>query len=342
MSKKFIKPIAIAIIALVAFFFLWQNMNITSTWKPNLFALKNPNKITKFTFTPNNAKQQPLSFEKINNVWYVFNNNVKYVADSASIHLLIQWAMPRLKIKLPTSDNEKKSVTRNLTLNGVKATFFEGNDPVHTIYVGGSTQSNEATYMYYPETERPCVVEIPGFQGYLTPYFNTDIQVWRSVFLFSENPNNIKLLTVTYPSKKNRSFTIQQLGDELTLLNSEGQKVDGKRGLIAGYLIMSKDFAREAGSVAGINQDATQKDAILKSTPLVIFNYTTSNNQKTSISVYPVPSGFEDVAIDAKPTETTTKQTELFWVKSSNDPYIWMAQDIVLRNRIKQLSDFLQ
>jgi hypothetical protein len=105
---------------------------------------------------------------------------------------------------------------------------------------------------------------------------------------------------------------------------------------------MSKDFAREAGSVAGINQDATQKDAILKSTPLVIFNYTTSNNQKTSISVYPVPSGFEDVAIDAKPTETTTKQTELFWVKSSNDPYIWMAQDIVLRNRIKQLSDFLQ
>jgi hypothetical protein len=284
MSKKFIKPIAIAIVALVAFFFLWRNMNLTSSWKPNLFALQNPNKITKFTFTPNNSKQPPLSFEKINNVWYVFNNNVKYVADSASIHLLIQWAMPRLKIKLPTSDNEKKSVTRNLTLNGVKATFFEGNDPVHTIYVGGSTQSNEATYMYYPETERPCVVEIPGFQGYLTPYFNTDIQVWRSVFLFSENPNNIKLLTVTYPSEKNRSFTIQQSGDELSLLNSEGQKVEGKRGLIAGILSCQKILPAKQAPLPELTKMPPKKMPCLKALP---WSFSTTQPQPIRKHRYP-------------------------------------------------------
>lgn len=342
MSNKYLKPVAIAAIALIAFFLLWRNMDHTSTWKPNLFALKNPNEITKFTFTPNDAKRPPLSFEKINNTWFVFNQQSRFPADTNSIHLLLNWAMPKLRIKLPTSDLEKKTVTRNLTLNGVKATFYVNQNPVHTIYVGGSTQSNEATYMYYPETERPCVVEVPGFQGYLTPYFNTDIQVWRSVYLFATDPSQIKSLKVFYPANPAESFTVQQSGDDLALLNQEGRKVEAKRGLIAGYLLMCKDFAREAGSVAGINRDVAQKEAILKSTPLAIFTYTTVQNQTTSIAIYPVPSGYEDVAIDAKPTETSTKQTELFWVKSNNDPYIWMAQDIVLRNRLKKMSDFLQ
>lgn len=342
MSKKYIKPIIIAAIAVVASLLLWRNMDHTSNWKPDLFALKNPNEITKFTFTPNNAKRPPLSFEKINNQWFVFDQHARYPADTNSIHLLLKWAMPKLRIKLPTSDEEKKTVTRNLTLNGVKATFFAGNEPVHTIYVGGSTQSNEATYMYFPETERPCVIEVPGFQGYLTPYFNTDIQVWRSVYLFSSDPSNIKSLKVTYPNNPKESFNIQQIGDELSLLNSEGRKVDAKRGLIAGYLLLCKDFAREAGAVAGINREQTQKEAVLKSTPLAIFEYTTVQNQTTSIAIYPVPSGYEDVTINATPTETTTNQTELFWVKSNNDPYIWMAQDIVLRNRLKKMSDFLQ
>ncbi len=342
MSKKYFKPLAIAIIAVIAFFLLWRNMDHTSDWKPNLFALKNPNEITKFTFTPNNSKRPPLSFEKINNQWFVFDKNSRFLADTASIHLLLKWAMPKLRIKLPTSDEEKKTVTRNLTLNGVKATFYNGNTPVHTIYVGGSTQSNEATYMYFPETDRPCVVEVPGFQGYLTPYFNTDIHVWRSVYLFAAEPSVIKSIQVVYPNNKAESFTIQQSGEELSLMNHEGQKVEAKRGLIAGYLLLCKDFAREAGAVAGINRDPSQKDAVLKSSPLAIFNYTTIQNQTTSIAIYPVPSGFEDVTINATPSETSTTQTELFWVKSNRDPYIWMAQDIVLRNRLKKMSDFLQ
>ena len=74
MNRKYFKPIAIAAIALIAFFALWRNMNHTSNWKSDLFALKNPNEITKFVFTPNNDKKTSLQFQKIDGVWFVINN----------------------------------------------------------------------------------------------------------------------------------------------------------------------------------------------------------------------------------------------------------------------------
>jgi hypothetical protein len=58
-----------------------------------------------------------------------------------------------------------------------------------------------------------------------------------------------------------------------------------------------------------------------------------------SISIYP-NSHFEDVGVDASPTDTKTLQTALFWVKSSDDPNLWLTQDVVIKNRLKSLSEF--
>ena len=342
MNRKYFKPIAIAAIALIAFFTLWRNMNHTSNWKPDLFALKNPNDITKFVFTPNNDKKTSLQFQKIDGVWFVINNTDKYVADTSSINLLLNWAMPKLKIKRPTSDEEKKFATRALTIDGTKATFYKDNEPVHTIYIGNSTQANDATYMFYPETDRPCVVEIPGFQGYVTPYFNNDINSWRTPYLINEEPSNIEKLSIFYPFNPTESFSILQQNDELTLLNSQNKSVNAKRGLIAGYLLLCKDFAREAGQVAGINSDLLKRDTILKSTPYVLFTYTLKSKKQIVIQAYPLPNSAEPISMQANRETAKTISTELYWVKASNDPLIWMAQDVILKNRLKKLSDFLQ
>jgi len=341
MSKRILKPLIIAIIALISIVLLWKNMNNTSSWEPNLFALKNANQVDKFTFIPNNEKIKPLEFFKKDNIWYVKNDKQTYPADTNNINLILNWAMPKLKIKMPVSDQIKKHVVRQMALSGTKATFFINNKPVHTIYVGESAMDNMSTYMYYPDTERPCLVEIPSFQGYLTPYFNTDIQIWRSLYLVNSDVKNIKSLEVIWPNNPKNSFKILQENNELSLFDVNSKSVAAQKSLMAGYLLMCKDFTREAGNLAGINKEVKQRDSILKTTPLVVFKYTFENKPPLDIQIYP-HYGYEDVAIDAKPNETKTNQTALYWTKVSNDPYLWLTQDIVLHNRFKIISDFLK
>lgn len=269
------------------------------------------------------------------------SGNTKYLADTINVKQLLYWAMPKLLLRSPLSDQEKKYVDRDMALSATKATFYVGNEAVHTIYVGNSTQDNQATYMYYPGTDRPCIVEIPGFNGYLTPYFNTNIQLWRSVQLIETDPSNIVELSVRWNLEPQHSFTIKQNDGLLSLFDVSGKPISCKKGLLAGYLFLCKDFAREAGEPAGINFDKKASGSLLASTPLISFDYTLQDKTKTTIHVYPMQEGAETVGINVTQNKTELQQTGLFWVKSNNDPYIWMTQDIILKNRMKKLTDFI-
>jgi hypothetical protein len=342
MNKKIFKPLIIIVIAISAFTLLWKNLDNTSDWDPNLFALQNPAAVDRMVFTPNNEKVKPIEFVRINGDWFIKTKNDLFLADSSNISMLLNWAMPRLKIKMPVSDQQKKHVVAAMAHDATKATFYVNNKPVHTIYVGGSTQDNMSTYMFYPDSDRPCIVEIPGFQGYLTPYFMTDPNIWKSPLLVHSETHEIRQLHVFYPHQPQNSFSINQQNDQLTLTDYKSNKViPAKSSLMAGYLLFSKDFTREIGPVPAINNAASMKDSILKSKPLAILEYVYTNGKKISLTIIPQNS-FEDILIDAKPTETETVQTALYWVKSSDDAYVWTAQDIAIKNRLKSKFDFIK
>lgn len=270
----------------------------------------------------------------------VFNQTDTFPADSNNINMLLDWAMRKLKVQRPVSGESVKNLSRKMALSAVKASFSEKGKDIHHIYVGGSTQDNMATYMYSPDFENPCIVEIPGFQGYLTPYFNTDIHIWRSLKLVNENPNEIKSLKISWPSDPKQNFEIRQENNQISLFNFQNTEIKANRSLLAGYLILCSEFSREAGSIAGINKDKKLKDSILSLPPIVSFEYTTQNNKVTRLNIFP-HQGFEDIIVDARPEATETVQTALYWVQSSNDPHLWLSQDIVLKNRMKFISDFL-
>ncbi len=346
MNFKKLKPLFIISISVIALLLLWKNLNNTSSWPSDLFALKEPNKITRFKFTPNNDKVKPLEFEKINDVWFIKSDNQSFPADSHNVSMLLNWAMPKLRIKMPIPNESKEYINRQLAMEGIKASFFEGDKEVHTIYVGGPTQDQMATYMFAPDTERPCIVEIPSFQGYLTPYFNTDPQLWRTIKLINANPSDILSLKVIWHAAEKESFEIKQENNNLKLFDLKGQEIEAKKGLLTGYLLMCREFTREAGGIPGINKIPQKRDSIVKSMPILTFMYTLRNSEnpqakpsQMSISIYP-NSHFEDVGVDASPTDTKTLQTALFWVKSSDDPNLWLTQDVVIKNRLKSLSEF--
>jgi hypothetical protein len=253
--------------------------------------------------------------------------------------MLLQWAMRKLKVQRPVSPESVKNLSRKMALNAVKATFSVNGKDMHSIYVGGSTQDNMATYMYKTDSETPYIVEIPGFQGYVTPYFNTDIHVWRSLKLIDFQTADILSIHVDWPKNPQQSFQIKQENNQFSLFNNQNQFVKANQSLLAGYLMLCSQLAREAGAVAGINRDQKQKDSVLNSLPIIRFTYTSKSKKTVTLDVFE-HQGFEDILVNANPENTETVQTALFWIKSSEDPHLWLSQDIVLKNRMKTLSDF--
>ena len=339
-KSSYAKPILVAVIAIIAAISLWKKINQTGNYQPDMFALKNPEQIDAFRFVPNDPKNAPLYFKKKNNQWYVCNQIDTFPADSQNVQMLLNWAMRKLKVQRPVTGESVKNLSRKMALSAVKASFSINGKEVHSIYVGGSTQDNMATYMYKADYDNPCIVEIPGFQGYLTPYFNNDIHIWRTLKLVQLNPNDIQSLKVTWPQHPEKSFEILQENNQIQIKDSKNSIRKANRSLLAGYLILCSEFSREAGTVAGINKDKQLKDSISSLPPIISFQYTTTQNQVTTLNVF-AHQGFEDIIMDARPDATETVQTALYWVKSSQDPHLWLSQDIVLQNRMKSLSDFL-
>ena len=180
MNKKILRPVIIIVLVLASLGLLWRNLNQTSEWDPKLFSIENPQLIDKISFVPNDESQRTLTLYKEKNIWYVKNDLGNFKADTNSVKQLLFWLMPKLRIQRPTTDEQSKFVNRQLTQYATKATFFENGKEVQSIYVGGPTQDQLATFMFKEGTDRPCLVEIKNFNGYATPYFNTNINLWRS------------------------------------------------------------------------------------------------------------------------------------------------------------------
>lgn len=344
--RRFRIPIIIAIVSLVVFALLWKNQNQSSPWSSDLFRLKKADRISAILLSSNDASKGYVKFTKGPRGWTVSDGTHTYAADTQSLNDLLFWAMPRLHLKNPVPDAAKENITRELAQNATKAVFYDGDQSVHTIYVGSPTPTQESTYMYAPDTERPCVIEIPGFTGYLTPYFHTDIQQWRSVYLINAEASSIKTLQVEYPNSPEKGFVIVQDPDNFTaqlLPSPDGPALkDAQTGLLLGYIEMSKRLSREAGENAGINRNAESKSSILNGPILARLTYTFRDGKSESITLYPMPVGSETYSLDTREGRPKMNETDLFWASHSDEPNrLWVIQSLHLQNRLKQRSDFL-
>jgi hypothetical protein len=343
MRAKRLKLTAIILIGtLILGFLLWKNPNSTNEIALNQFALKNPNQVVSITLTPNNKKIPYLVLEKFENQWLVKNATDSFLADTNNVHHILYNVAAKLQVKNPVSEKQIKAVSKFIASDGTKVIFKYNDGKEHTFFVGPPTNTELATYMYMPDNEKPCEVVVPGFTGYVTPNFTTNPFVWKSPFVIDVDAKQIQSVSVTWTNSPQLSFIIQKQGQDYALTNTQQKIVPGNPALMDAYLELSKQIAREVGDIPQINRNKSFKDSLLQSKPLVKINYQFSNPKlkPLSIAVYPIPNAEEEIAIDAKPNETQTQTTALYWIKASNDPIIWTTQEVLLKNRLKTLTDF--
>ena len=109
--------------------------------------------------------------------------NGTYKARHDALQLLLK-TFRRAAIQGPVADKAQPNVIRQMSSRGKKVEIYlGGEEPAKTWYVGTATPSHTGTYMVLetPEGrgEKPYVVHMEGFTGFLSTRFFTSEREWR-------------------------------------------------------------------------------------------------------------------------------------------------------------------
>ncbi|MBL7812974.1 MAG: DUF4340 domain-containing protein [Bacteroidetes bacterium] len=341
--KRIWITLVILVITVLAALLLWKNVNRTSALSPRAFALDNPSAVNRIFFSSNNAKAGYLIFEKKAGRWTVTDGKSTFNADTASIHDLLFWVMAKNEVYSPVPDASKDLVTKDISISGVKAIFYNGKSELKTIYAGGPTPNQEMTYMYLPGTERPSIIHIPGHTGYLSPYFKTSIDQWRSLAMLDAGPEDIEKVLVLWPQNAEDGFEIRREEGSVKMYTLEGTAVNARQTLLEAYMEVFRNVNHEAGDQAGVNRNSKARDSLLASTPFFRVKLFLKGKQPpVELNIYRMQKDDPSLSAMKGAESLQVYETEQFWANLTGSREIWVMQDVVLKNRMKRLKDFIR
>jgi hypothetical protein len=116
----------------------------------------------------------------------------------------------------PVSDREHNRIVKLMAGAAVKVELYDRNlKKIKSFYIAGNGPNFHGSYMMMEGSEKAYLVEVPGFDGYLTPRFNTDLAEWRSHSVFNLPPDSIRQIHVQYAEEPLSSFTLNKNNDKI-------------------------------------------------------------------------------------------------------------------------------
>jgi len=197
--------------------------------------------------------------------------------------------------------------------------------------------------MYHKEMERPAVVQIAGFNGYLSPYFTLDIDAWRSPVILDMQAEEIASVKTMWPGQEQDGFEVRRSNGTIELLNHQGKRMaDVPENRLMAYLERFSGISREYGETAGINRKPKMRDSILRSAPFCILEIQGTNRTKTNLQFYRIGVSNETYAPITRDGQMPNYETDLYWVHVTGKPELWMIQGVVINSRLKTLKQIIQ
>ncbi|MBL0053503.1 MAG: DUF4340 domain-containing protein [Bacteroidetes bacterium] len=206
------KNILLLIILLVAGGITWwvvkHNSGSTIVGELSDFAVEDTSSITKIFMA--DKQGHSVILKKIDaNSWTV---NDVYNARPDAIALLLQ-TITQVEVRSPVGKNAFNNVLKRIAAKGVKVEIYQNDKLVKTYYVGGPSQDQLGTFMYIENSSLPYVTHIPGFNGYLTPRYFTDIFDWRDKRIFTGDTKNISRVIVQSKENLESNYQIDKIND---------------------------------------------------------------------------------------------------------------------------------
>ena len=189
------------------------------------FTIKDTASIGKlFLATPDG---ESVTIDRTDSGWVV---NKKYKALRSTLDLLLS-TLAKQTALYPVTQSAYDNVIKSLSTEGIKVEVY-GRDgkKMKVFYVGGTSVNNTGTNMLMDGSKTPYVVHIPGFVGYLTPRFATQMRYWRDRTVFNIPQEEIQSVSVRYADKPINSFEVKRDGDNIVVLADKGI-MSGLQGL---------------------------------------------------------------------------------------------------------------
>ncbi len=203
MRKTLLYLVILAVLGFGIYFFLLKKTDSPYSADEAGFTIKDTGAIGKIYIVTNDG--DAVLVERTDSAWMV---NKKYRALPSMLNLLMGTLAQQTAL-YPVTKNAFDNVIKSMSTDGIKTEIY-GRDgkKMRVFYVGGTAVNNTGTNMLMDGAHTPYVVQVQGFDGYLTPRFTTNIKDWRDRTVFSMPAEEIKTISVQYADKPINSFVV--------------------------------------------------------------------------------------------------------------------------------------
>lgn len=281
MKKNVIALIVFVVLSGIAIWLITRQSQ--STIKEDLrdFAVNDTAAITKIFLADREGNIVELKRQS-NGTWLV---NGEHPARKDAVKLLLS-TIKTIDVKSPVSKAEFENVVKQMATNATKVEIYMGGDkPAKVYYVGQSTKDTFGTYMMLENSSTPFVMEIPGFNGYLTTRYFTDPEAWRSAQIFASIPREIESIEVKH-ADPSRSFKIEGISagnPEITLLSNNQKLQSFDTAAVYDYASLFHNVHGEYFVTHLLRE--TKKDSIFNQN-LFTINVKETNGELTTLKGY--------------------------------------------------------
>lgn len=324
-SLKILSLIVVVLVIAVPLVMRWKN-----DWKPvssKDFAISEPEKLTKI-YMVNRVNQQLMLEKQSDGGWTV---NGRFRASEQKVRLFME-TLRDIRAKNPVSEREHNAVVKNLSAEGIKVEFYEGEKKVKTYYVGGNTLDETGTYMFIDDNNSsvPYVVHIPGFVGYVSGRYDLNENSWRDAKIFNTDFNKFSKASVTYPGNEKNNFMIERTGEKFVLRDLKGEEIPGAdQEKLKLYSALFNNVSYE-----GIINSASQGfvDSVKNAVPRCVITVTNKDNSSVQLKVYFKPVTSETKKIYDEKGNLLVFDVDRYYAVVNNNKELLMVQDYIFRN----------
>lgn len=208
MKKNIIYIVLLAVLGAGVWYFLFSDKNVFGVNEAD-FTVKDTNAIYRIYLA--DKAGNTVTLERKEQGWML---DGQYPVLPAPLSVLMK-TMANQEAMYPVPENMHNTVIKNMAAKAIKVELYnKKGDPMQVFYVGGQVGVNAGSYMLMEGASKPYVVQIPGFEGYLSPRYSAKVADWRDRTVFNVAPANIQSVSVTYPSEPLNSFVLNSVGAE--------------------------------------------------------------------------------------------------------------------------------
>lgn len=319
-----------------------------------LFAVKDTNNITKIFIADMTGLNSLLV--RHDDGWYV-QDSVKAMPQKMDELLS---TIHNITLQQIVAKTAQSNINKMMSVNAIKVEiyqnapkfklfgipFFKKERNVKTYYMGPATMDNVANFAILEGFDEPCIVHIPGFRGFLTPFFAYNPIDWYNCDLFDTKITRIQSLLVEDFEHPEESFYVEKSGTRFfNLYNIRNEQI--KDYDTVKLLDMLSEYRDKNYEIYVSNMPTGTKDSIIRFNHFKTITLTDVEGKKTTLDMYrklePDLYYLDAIVGGTERAENEPYNRDKFYaVLNGDDSHLVQCQYFHFDRQIQPLSYFLK